>query len=66
VGILVGVRLLFTGWTMIILGAVTEELVGQVENIAESAESITESAENIVEPSENIAESSENEDSINR
>jgi uncharacterized membrane protein HdeD (DUF308 family) len=38
VGILVGVRLLFTGWTMIILGAVTEDLVERAENIVESSE----------------------------
>jgi uncharacterized membrane protein HdeD (DUF308 family) len=60
VGILVGVRLVFTGWTMIILGAVTEELVEEVENIIESEETITESAENLVESSESIAESPEN------
>jgi uncharacterized membrane protein HdeD (DUF308 family) len=38
VGVLVGVRLLFVGWTMIILGAVTEDLVEQAENIVESSE----------------------------
>lgn len=35
VGILVGVRLLFTGWTMIILGTVTEDLVDLAEESAE-------------------------------
>ncbi len=60
VGILVGVRLVFTGWTMIILGAVTEDLVDQVESIAESEESTAESAENFLERSEYNAESSEN------
>ena len=38
VGILVGVRLLFTGWTMIILGTVTEDLVELAEDKAEQAE----------------------------
>ncbi len=66
VGILVGVRLLFTGWTMIILGAVTKDLVKEVGNIAESEESTAESAEEFVESSEYIADPSENEDSINR
>jgi len=66
VGILVGVRLVFTGWTMIILGAVTEDLVERVESIAESEESTAESAENFVETSEYIADPSENEDSIDR
>jgi uncharacterized membrane protein HdeD (DUF308 family) len=40
VGILVGVRLLFTGWTMIILGAVTEDLVEQAEEIADESDSL--------------------------
>lgn len=43
VGILVGVRLLFAGWTMIILGAVTEDFVEQVENIAKSEETTSDS-----------------------
>jgi len=38
VGILVGIRLLFAGWTMIILGAVTEDLVEQAEEAAEGSE----------------------------
>jgi uncharacterized membrane protein HdeD (DUF308 family) len=38
VGILVGVRLIFAGWTMIILGAVTEDLVEQAEAIVEKSE----------------------------
>ena len=38
VGILVGVRLIFAGWTMIILGAVTEDLVEQAEEIVEESE----------------------------
>lgn len=65
VGILVGVRLIITGWTMIILGAVTEKLVDEVENIAESEDTIIESSEYIAEPSENV-DSSDNEDPINR
>ena len=38
VGILVGVRLLFTGWTMIILGSVTEDLVDVAEEAAGQAD----------------------------
>lgn len=38
VGILVGVRLLFVGWTMIILGAVTEGIVEQAETSVEPSE----------------------------
>ena len=38
VGILVGVRLLFTGWAMIILGTVTENLVETAEENVEQAE----------------------------
>jgi uncharacterized membrane protein HdeD (DUF308 family) len=38
VGILVGVRLLFTGWTMIILGTVTEGLVDLAEEGVEQPE----------------------------
>ncbi len=40
VGILVGVRLIFAGWTMIILGAVTEDLVEQAEEIVEESENL--------------------------
>lgn len=38
IGILVGVRLLFTGWTMIILGTVTEDLVDLAEESVERPE----------------------------
>jgi len=40
VGILVGVRLIFAGWTMIILGAVTEDFVEQAEEIVEESENL--------------------------